>query len=324
MGSWANYFTKPKAQASTANHFIFYKIGNIVPHVNGSSASYIFANGAGSYVTAAQMTNAANVWGGMISLVQVTGGSSIYQFRIEYDSSTTNTGILAQVIANAYNPTNGHYNNSYANLSYSTRNRIRLHVAFSSLSNANKITIMAYDWGMYGDLADLYNQYSYTDAVMCYGSSVSRHDKNGMYIALNTPWYQRTDGKWAYWASPGTYQTAWKQVGGQWYYFSSGGVMQTGWIELSGKWYYLRTATNVPVSGPQGAMVIGWFKDPANGNWYYMNSSGVMQTGWVQEGGYWYFLHSNGTMGTGWIYTGGYWYYARKKIILRTARLGLY
>ena len=37
-----------------------------------------------------------------------------------------------------------------------------------------------------------------------------------------------------------------------------------------------------------------------NGTWYYLNSSGVMQTGWTEDG--LYYLGSDGAMKTGWRY----------------------
>lgn len=34
-----------------------------------------------------------------------------------------------------------------------------------------------------------------------------------------------------------------------------------------------------------------WVSD--NGNWYYFNGDGVMQTGWQQLGNAWYYLESS-------------------------------
>ena len=55
-------------------------------------------------------------------------------------------------------------------------------------------------------------------------------------------------------------------------------------------------------------MVTGWQRLP-DGNWYYFDGSGVMQTGWLNRGGNWYYLNRSGVMQTGWQYIGGSWYY---------------
>lgn len=46
-----------------------------------------------------------------------------------------------------------------------------------------------------------------------------------------------------------------------------------------------------------------------NNNWYYMDSTGKVQTGWISHNGNWYYIDSNGVMKTGWIYDSGNWYY---------------
>ena len=46
------------------------------------------------------------------------------------------------------------------------------------------------------------------------------------------------------------------------------------------------------------------------GTWYYLNKSGAMATGWIQENGRWYYLNNSGAMKTGWFTVSGKWYYA--------------
>lgn len=41
-----------------------------------------------------------------------------------------------------------------------------------------------------------------------------------------------------------------------------------------------------------------------DGNWYYLNDKGVMQTGWVNVNGTWYYLNKSGAMQTGWLKDG--------------------
>ena len=47
-----------------------------------------------------------------------------------------------------------------------------------------------------------------------------------------------------------------------------------------------------------GKMVVGWYLDPADGRWYYLNSNsdgtlGKMMTGWVLIDGYHYYFNPN-------------------------------
>jgi len=57
-----------------------------------------------------------------------------------------------------------------------------------------------------------------------------------------------------------------------------------------------------------GKVIKGWYQD--NGNWYYLNDEGVMQTGWIKDtDGKWYYLDTDGVMKTGWFQDKGKWYY---------------
>ena len=47
-----------------------------------------------------------------------------------------------------------------------------------------------------------------------------------------------------------------------------------------------------------------------NGKWYFLQPSGAMATGWIQDNGKWYFLDSSGAMKTGWYEVNGKWYYS--------------
>lgn len=54
-------------------------------------------------------------------------------------------------------------------------------------------------------------------------------------------------------------------------------MMEKGWHqEETGEWYYLDDTS--------GAMQSGWLQDGQDGKWYYLNEeSGKMETGWHQE-----------------------------------------
>lgn len=82
-----------------------------------------------------------------------------------------------------------------------------------------------------------------------------------------------------------------------WTYYT-GGSRSKGWIRDSGNWYLMNS---------NGVMQTGWAKN--SGSWYLLNSSGAMQTGWTKDGGNWYFLGSNGAMRTGWVSDSGSWYF---------------
>lgn len=59
----------------------------------------------------------------------------------------------------------------------------------------------------------------------------------------------------------------------------------------------------------------GWFRDPADSRWYYLDQNGVMMFGWQCLGDVWYFLNTthDGTFGaalsSGWHWIDGYCYY---------------
>ena len=67
-------------------------------------------------------------------------------------------------------------------------------------------------------------------------------------------------------------------------------MLSSQWLKWDGDWYFLN---------PSGVMHTGWLKD--NGKWYYLSSRGIMQTGWVTVGGKEYFLWDDGHMHIGWL-----------------------
>lgn len=177
---------------------------------------------------------------------------------------------------------------------------------------------------------------------------------------MQTGW-KKIGNVWYYFKSGGNMATGWAKVGNVYYYFNSSGAMQTGWLQEGKNWYYLQSsgamATGVVKVGgtyyrfdnngvwKPGAlsgwvsiggkwyyisgsnMAVGWKK--IGGAWYYFNSSGVMQTGWMQNGskmcylkssgamavgwckiaGDYYYFDASGYMKTGWVNAGGYWYF---------------
>lgn len=59
------------------------------------------------------------------------------------------------------------------------------------------------------------------------------------------------------------------------------------WIEDTVGWWYRRTDGTFPADG--------WFQDPADGSWYFLDISGYMVTGWVDWAGQRYYCDEQGT-----------------------------
>ena len=78
----------------------------------------------------------------------------------------------------------------------------------------------------------------------------------------------------------------WNKINNEWIYVKDGHSV-TGWTKASeDKWYYMNT---------QGIMQNGWIKD--NETWYHLSSNGAMNTGWIKDtNGKWYYLNANGSM----------------------------
>ena len=100
----------------------------------------------------------------------------------------------------------------------------------------------------------------------------------------------------------GIIQTGWKNIGGQDYYFDSEGIMQRGIVDIykNGNRYYFGTTS--------GILYRGWIHEP-NGNIYYTNGDGVIQTGEQPIDGELYKFSDNGLLQTGWQTIAGNKYY---------------
>ena len=75
-------------------------------------------------------------------------------------------------------------------------------------------------------------------------------------------------------------------------------VAKTGWQFSNGNWYYMN---------PSGVMLSGWQR--INGKWYYLGEDGIMQTGWIKLGHDSYYCTTSGAMLSGWQFINGNWYY---------------
>lgn len=67
---------------------------------------------------------------------------------------------------------------------------------------------------------------------------------------------------------------------------SATSISSGSWVQSNGVYYFKDSSGNIQK---------GWVKD--GGNWYCLDTtSGVMRTGWIQDGGKWYYCWSNGQM----------------------------
>lgn len=122
-------------------------------------------------------------------------------------------------------------------------------------------------------------------------------------------WVQ-TDKGWEYYDENGSKVTGWLQKNDKWYLLDGNGIMLTGWQYAGGKWYMLDKTS--------GDMKIGWYKEEVTNTsdnnsdasntdasntktekWYYLNSDGSMQTGWLVYSNSKYYFSPSGVMLTG-------------------------
>ena len=102
------------------------------------------------------------------------------------------------------------------------------------------------------------------------------------------------------------------------------------WVESNGRWWWNYGDGSYPVStweiidgehyyfDANGWMQTGWLA--SGGSWYYLSGSGVMQTGWQSVGGTWYWFNGSGAMATGWREISGSWYYFDGSGAMQTSR----
>lgn len=151
-------------------------------------------------------------------------------------------------------------------------------------------------------------------------------------MAAEAGWNQDDTGSW-YSHPDGTYpQKMWEKIDENWYYFDENGYRKTGWHQNGPAYYYLgedgvlwtgRIATidgkiyTIDESGVcnwlpyyEGWILSEqgwWYKEKdgsypvstwkkAGDDWYHFDTSGYMQTGFLQDEGVLYYLDENGAM----------------------------
>ena len=122
-------------------------------------------------------------------------------------------------------------------------------------------------------------------------------------MAATQGWTQNSKGWW-YQNADGTYPAnKWSQINGKWYYFDANGYMLANkWVKDSaGKWYYV---------GKSGAMLTNAWVPDKNGLWYWVTDNGSMfEGGWGHINGEWYFFQNDGVMQSGVVKVDGKTYY---------------
>ena len=171
-------------------------------------------------------------------------------------------------------------------------------------------------------------------------------------------WIQRAQGEWQYIQEDGQVATGLITIDGTPYRFSPDGFLETGWQSIGGKRYYYDPELGTPQYGwvsyrgsryyvteeqgkltgfqsnldgtaeqdhpyyfsvDSGQLQLQHFQD-AEGNWYYADDDGVVQTGTVLIDGVPYQFDAQGVQTIGWVTIDqATYYYAPED---GTARLG--
>lgn len=103
----------------------------------------------------------------------------------------------------------------------------------------------------------------------------------------------------------------WRTINGKRYYYSNYTKQKNAWAQDGSDWYYMDS---------EGLVSTGWIT--VSGSRYYLDeTTGKMQTGWRQDQGKWYYLGSSGAVKKGWIEDNGAWYYTDSNGIMQTGWL---
>ena len=131
--------------------------------------------------------------------------------------------------------------------------------------------------------------------------------------------------KWTYTTASGVMaKNGWMFIGNpyakdeegrfSWFKFDTNGIMEFGWIKSqNGKWYH----THAVSDGNLGILHRGWYHEPMDGKWYYLDEkTGAMLDGWVSlSGKYYYFTEAPFVSEQTYFQKeNGFWYYDNHNI----------
>lgn len=164
---------------------------------------------------------------------------------------------------------------------------------------------MCYGWLKLGTnwyYLDPGDGFMYSDVWTKIGGYYYMFNANG---SMYTGWFKYiyNDGSfdWYYFDAKGHEAQGWLKIGGKWYFFNNdpddddGWMYSDCWSDIDGACYRFDTS---------GAMHIGWYKhifSDGTYDWYYYNTDGKEQRGWLKLGTKWYYLDTN----DGWMYRDG-------------------
>lgn len=163
--------------------------------------------------------------------------------------------------------------------------------------------------------------YFRNNGVMARNEEIDGYFLNSQGICQTYTWI-RKDGKWQLTGKDGKLvRNSWITLDGCTYYLDGNGIMQTGWVDLNGNSYYFRSdgslAADTYVNGRYVDSEGKW--NPAldkpvwildNGRWWYRHAGGsCTRNGWEVINGQEYYFDEDGWMQTGWIIVNGKWYY---------------
>lgn len=77
-------------------------------------------------------------------------------------------------------------------------------------------------------------------------------------------------------------------------------------VKARNSWYKDALGNKYYLDGNGNPFTKGWLYTD---NWYFLNSDGKAQKGWLNRFGYWFYLDNEGIMKTGWVNDNGNWYY---------------
>ncbi len=225
----------------------------------------------------------------------------------------------------------------------------------------NKLEKVKYDWIVddkgirYGATGYFYDSDSGNDYGVAYGTHYLLGEVT--YLKDDKDWYiTNIDGKSYRFEADGYVATdMWFDDGYKidetwypmWKYATSDGSLAKGWTEIDGEWYFFDNENFMVTTdivdgyylGEDGTIAegLGWYNDwlweneeqgTKTDRWMYIDSDGVVSTGWTQIDGYWYYFSNekynygimcsssvqegyyfteDGTLATGGWYSDWYW-----------------
>lgn len=104
------------------------------------------------------------------------------------------------------------------------------------------------------------------------------------------PWIDDANPAWVYANGNSTLATGWTKIGKEWYFFAENGAMYANqWASGAGgtRKYFMKGDGTI-ATGWQDVRLATGSQGP---DWRFFSADGVMQVGWLKDGGSWYYLN---------------------------------